>query len=1350
MVPSHRINLPDELCQIVENKKGKKMYRCPICKKEFSRKDMINYHAYQEHREEVLEYSKGLPEILTRENEEAEDKAKKTVTNAIFKRIFKPKKVSISDEERERLRTSDPPRPKVDKKPAKAPDVVKQESQPDPVQEAEKESAEPVASQELNDKAEKAEVQVKNEAAPDAEANKDSQPLKRRPGRPRKQSEPDKEKLDGGDEKADSPERPTRSMRQRNKSETQPPMSPKSPENAQTKPRPRGRPPAKERDRDPQETGPDASPAANEETKKRPSLRKRHPTTEGESSSITTCGENEAEVAEDRRSSRNHHPSSDEKKENTVMEAEPGLKSLRRRRHSSKEDDKDKQVLVEESSVSSSRSSRLRQKSEISSATPIAQGGSPTRTLTKSPSRNVLADKPVPKVILEDIALKDKSGLVISPRQRNASSPQKAETGIAEAKSKTERVSIADGQDSSGASETAVRRRPRKQKEPVPKRTKVDGGEGKDHAAPPNEAEVEDPVKSPPKTGAVSDNAKKSHDVTEKSPEKHDTPSVERERRSLRDQEKEDVVDASAKSASDPEARASRRGAKKPEEIPQLADQKKMPESNATPAGGKKVDKQPPASAQNRASPLGGLVDLGLPRNDEHKKSGPPPPSKQEQQQPKQVEAKATKEKSADVQVDDVDDHDESLPVVRKYRKVNTFLKDIQDLLELQEQVRRLRSRRLTDSDDAMEIMKKYRPKKRKLFSLHQDSTKLILRRVRKAPTYRLSGANNGEFKLQLTAISSGEKTKEEPRSEAKQAKQPRQEQQQAKSSTQVVEAASVVKDKVPEATPRKRGRPRKEPVESDQDIKKDSKDPIPAEEATSSPPKKRGRPKRVVSEVSEEPLVAAPVTDTNKTQPKTGAAITEDKKLPEAEAKPSSSPSKKNEVMAQPEVEKPVAEANVVKKRGRPKRPAVVSGLLSTSSSGGGAASKSVAPEVVAKEVPQAAEVDENMPISKKRRLLKAAVSSPPKQLNESEKDKVEKKSQELKVKPISSPGKEASVTVTAERKRRQSSGGEEKKSQKSPGLKLVIKSPNPNVVPSREISKEPNENVVIKGSEEAEKSDYIVQHVGANPLKIKLKTKISKEDAVDGQVLKKKHKKKKHQKDKEKRPHLVLKIKSPNPYGGPVATLNAPSVIPTGSNGLVSSPKKSQSPHERQERKSKATEPGASNKLVLFDEKSVEKPTPPSASLKPAEVARAPSATSDNSGPNVTFSPESSPEHESESVVGATTKTSANLFTLTGSDSAARGSDPIGLGEGQFHDLMKAIGDDSDEEAASNKVSSVVNKDKNDAKWLQASQSVKQSQVDGSIDTWSRSSSISHDEPPFIINSAGEEAESSGEISN
>ena len=99
MIPSHKITLPAELCQVVEGKKGKKMYQCQICNKEFHRKDIINYHVYNEHREEFLEFGKGLPEALTRDdNEQASNQGSKggssNAAAAIFKRIFKPKVMS--------------------------------------------------------------------------------------------------------------------------------------------------------------------------------------------------------------------------------------------------------------------------------------------------------------------------------------------------------------------------------------------------------------------------------------------------------------------------------------------------------------------------------------------------------------------------------------------------------------------------------------------------------------------------------------------------------------------------------------------------------------------------------------------------------------------------------------------------------------------------------------------------------------------------------------------------------------------------------------------------------------------------------------------------------------------------------------------------------------------------------------------------------------------------------------------------------------------------------------------------------------------------------------------------------
>ena len=81
MIPSHKITLSDELCQIVEGKKGKKLYECQICSKKFNRKDTINYHVYIEHREEFLEFGKGLPDVLTREETDDDQPPTKSKSN---------------------------------------------------------------------------------------------------------------------------------------------------------------------------------------------------------------------------------------------------------------------------------------------------------------------------------------------------------------------------------------------------------------------------------------------------------------------------------------------------------------------------------------------------------------------------------------------------------------------------------------------------------------------------------------------------------------------------------------------------------------------------------------------------------------------------------------------------------------------------------------------------------------------------------------------------------------------------------------------------------------------------------------------------------------------------------------------------------------------------------------------------------------------------------------------------------------------------------------------------------------------------------------------------------------------
>jgi hypothetical protein len=143
----------------------------------------------------------------------------------------------------------------------------------------------------------------------------------------------------------------------------------------------------------------------------------------------------------------------------------------------------------------------------------------------------------------------------------------------------------------------------------------------------------------------------------------------------------------------------------------------------------------------------------------------------------------------------------------------------------------------------------------------------------------------------------------------------------------------------------------------------------------------------------------------------------------------------------------------------------------------------------------------------------------------------------------------------------------------------------------------------------------------------------------------------------------------------------------------------------------------------------------TPAGAGVAPVGAerdTRAPSSASDHGAASmVTFSPESSPEH----------KVQTNFF-MPSTSAKSFDSAEIGLGEGQFKDLMKAI--DSDDESkptvstkAKATTASSSSPRKGSLSWLSEAKastsaaSVKQSQVDGTIDSWSRSSSISQSSP-------------------
>ena len=51
-------------------------------------------------------------------------------------------------------------------------------------------------------------------------------------------------------------------------------------------------------------------------------------------------------------------------------------------------------------------------------------------------------------------------------------------------------------------------------------------------------------------------------------------------------------------------------------------------------------------------------------------------------------------------------------------KKIHRFFDDVEQLIEIQEDIRRLRGRRLYDSNDAVEIMQRYRFMKQRKYSM--------------------------------------------------------------------------------------------------------------------------------------------------------------------------------------------------------------------------------------------------------------------------------------------------------------------------------------------------------------------------------------------------------------------------------------------------------------------------------------------------------------------------------------------------------------------------------------------------------------------------------------------------------
>ena len=210
--------------------------------------------------------------------------------------------------------------------------------------------------------------------------------------------------------------------------------------------------------------------------------------------------------------------------------------------------------------------------------------------------------------------------------------------------------------------------------------------------------------------------------------------------------------------------------------------------------------------------------------------------------------------------------------------------------------------------------------------------------------------------------------------------------------------------------------------------------------------------------------------------------------------------------------------------------------------------------------------------------------------------------------------------------------------------------------------------------------------------PLKLKLSLKSSDSAGTDQEVLmKKKKKKKKHKAEKttsdaaDEKPHVILKIKSPTRgFGG-------------SNNGFVIK-------NEQQQQKNDTR-------------KNIVK-SPPLQDISGGQRATS-SGSGDIQATAISFSPESSPEH-------VPTSQHRNFPFMAGT-TKSKSTDEIGLGEGQFNDLMKGL--DSDEESREQLKNNPP--PPQPQKSASASSSVKQSQVDGTIDSWSRSSSISQDSP-------------------
>ena len=78
MIPADRLKIPEELCLIKTNGKGKgskKTFICRICDKQFNRADKMKYHLFNEHYDDFIRCSDSVPKILAKNYAKTETKS---------------------------------------------------------------------------------------------------------------------------------------------------------------------------------------------------------------------------------------------------------------------------------------------------------------------------------------------------------------------------------------------------------------------------------------------------------------------------------------------------------------------------------------------------------------------------------------------------------------------------------------------------------------------------------------------------------------------------------------------------------------------------------------------------------------------------------------------------------------------------------------------------------------------------------------------------------------------------------------------------------------------------------------------------------------------------------------------------------------------------------------------------------------------------------------------------------------------------------------------------------------------------------------------------------------------------